>query len=506
MVAMKLIQGTYEEMVAAVFEPLTENRTDQIKKLRDQIKKDQPRSNYYSQGHSVDQLKSLYIDSFFENRNEKYFQGDIESTSIYHLINPNIPLFHNTFFQDPEYVTEMYKYTGLSYINDQGILCGISIQILHDLPADESIPKSQRPFTYVISVTEGTSNLPAERKVTIITPSKLLNEKLKPELISNIELSKIKETLQKAIGSDTIFKLISPIIKNDTASKQEFNYFAAIHIPNNNFNMMAQRLLQCKNHQEKALLTESLSQLRNTPYQFIRFIYEMNPEVIPTPVMIELIDATSTLLGYKSHPNLRHPAPESLINSIIQFTKSSEFQLFVSESKKISTIQAERVGMLKRLDDNHRNQSKQTVDKNKEDLMNRGFFARNNWSLLGMVAAATLGAVTFALFLPAAVAFFVLAVGALSHIIRKERSLNQYVEKRDTAQQEYDEDFRASVEKCETQYKDSIKTTKVALANLLRSPPSPSSRSGSLSSISTEPAHLVEETEDELQSTRLKPN
>lgn len=201
----RLFEGSYPEVFTALgLKQILDSPYSPTE--MDVLKRDLPRSPYFSRQLSVSQIKDRLSKEFHDIPNNRYLQGDL-STGLYELINQQI--YSNRLEKNPYYTPPDDSSTILKtcFTDDKNVLCAFSLA----LQKDETNPGH---FLYALTIYKNITALPENRSIVYITSPRLLDDSTlnRGESITSTHsiLKKVKQTLQ----CSTLFKAIAPLIIN----------------------------------------------------------------------------------------------------------------------------------------------------------------------------------------------------------------------------------------------------------------------------------------------------
>ncbi len=181
-----------------------------LEKDKDALERDLSRTRYFAENQTKKDIKERLKREFFgDGKENTYLQGGIDGGMLKLLTSEH---YYNLPNQEKEVVDQIR----VCYVNDHDVLCGFSIQIFQDL-------KSQSPttFHYALSVYQGVTNFPEQRKYTHIVDPILLNKDLNAQ---NLPANEILNLLKEKLQSTVLYEAIAPIITSQHfASKAAFD-------------------------------------------------------------------------------------------------------------------------------------------------------------------------------------------------------------------------------------------------------------------------------------------
>ncbi|PJD94069.1 MAG: hypothetical protein CK424_00490 [Legionella sp.] len=257
----KKLSGTYIEMMQAMgmSEDIYLDPKFTFEKYREQLEKDMWRSRYVSFDKTTAQIQHQIYDPNTYEKTKLFTQGDfyagyIKSYFMQHKFSEKIAEYalhqENMFIED----------VGFSYIDDQGIACGLSIVKIEGNYLDVNDPSPK----YAIAIAHNIHATLEERQVSFFCDDDLLQliqNKQQPALVSeqDIQENNLFKDIESSIGSVKISQLIKGIFTDgvQTLSEEKFHQLSNRIKPSINLDNRDFKLKQLKSLIEVAKKTNS---------------------------------------------------------------------------------------------------------------------------------------------------------------------------------------------------------------------------------------------------------
>ena len=208
----------------------------------EQVGRDLDRIRYFNDKHSIAEIQHrlrdishLYDDEARRLKDRtrylSYTQGDFDASIFTELYVKNTAEYLNTMVATGKKNKEYCDSLGLCYVDDNGVLCGLSITYFRNIDANHKADFSKLPFT--VSIIRHSNSALIDREVTSIIHPNLLSlttpidgeptKALPLAKSSDVDEQDVIQALDQALNSKNLSQLLKRLVIGESISRIRFD-------------------------------------------------------------------------------------------------------------------------------------------------------------------------------------------------------------------------------------------------------------------------------------------